>query len=211
MIVQVDEILKDVRVCMDRNRVDEALLDDADADTLTLDELIKSKVEEGIDMVHREAPYHMLEQGHTFGDAIHWGELESGWILLPDDYMRLVVFEMSDWEKAVYEVMSVADARYAQMRSRVKALRGTAQRPVCVLGVRPEGRVLEFYSCKSESATVRRGIYTPYTRIDDDGGADISELCYESAVYRIAGLALASLGEEQLSKVMEEESKKCLL
>lgn len=209
MIYQVDRILADVRIALDENRVDTALIQDADEDTLSLNELIRSKILEGVERVHSIAPYYMLEQGHNINDdvvddegetvsyapGVHWEDRESGWIVLPDDFMRLVVFEMSDWERPVYKVITPADPAYKRQRCRIKALRGTAQRPVCALVVRPEGKTLEFYSCKSESATITKAVYMPYPRIDIYGGVDISERCYRAAIYAIAWLTASACGE----------------
>lgn len=201
MLYNVDRIKQDVRVCLDENRLDDMLIAVEDIDTLKLDEIIESKVLEAVEKVHKEAPYYMLHEGHNFGDAVYWGDLESGWVLLPEDFMRLVIFEMDDWEQPVYTAMSVTDPQYQKCRSRIKAIRGTAQRPVCVITTRPEGKVLEFYSCKSTEAEVRRGVYIPYP-VDEDGWVDISERCYGAVVYTIAGLTLESCGEHEKAERM---------
>lgn len=195
MIYQIDKIMQDVRICIDQNMTSDALLDTGDIDTLALDDIIRSKILEAVQRVHLGAPNYLLECGHNFGDAVYWGDMESGWVLLPDDFMRLVVFEMDDWEQAVYQAISTDDAEYEKQHSRFKALRGTSQRPVCAIAVRPEGRALEFYSCKSEDAQVSRAIYIPYPVIDDDGGVDVSERCYNAVVYTAAGLTLITCGE----------------
>ena len=205
MIYQIADIKKAVRVCLDQNLSNDALFAEGDEETLNLDTLIESKVLEGVRQVHLAAPYWLLEQGHNFGDgetdtevAISWGEgamRNTGFVYLPSDFMRLVVFEMSDWERAVYTPIEVGSTEYAKQRSRVRGVRGTAQRPVCAIGVRPAGRVLEFYSCKSEEATVSRAVYLPYPTIDENGGVDICERCYEAAVYTIAALTMNSSGE----------------
>lgn len=210
MICQVDHLVEDVRVCMDENAVSAALVASSDVDTLSLNEIIRSKLTEAVDGVHSMAPACLLECGHNFGDALYWGEMESGWVLLPDDFLRLVVFEMDDWAQAVYEAISAGSAAYARQRSRVKALRGTWERPVCAFGVRGEGRVLEFYSCKSEDASVRRAVYIPRASVDRDGGIDVSERCKDAVVYRAAGLTLTSLGEVDKAGVMFNLSKECL-
>lgn len=195
MIFQIDKIMQDVRICLDQNMESDALIESSDIDTLALDEIIKSKILEAIQRVHRDAPNYLLEGGHNFGDAVYWRELESGWVLLPQDFLRLVVFEMDDWEQAVYQAISTDDPEYEKQRSRFKGIRGTAQRPVCAIAIRPEGRVLEFYSCKSTDAQVSRAIYMPYPKIDEDGGVDISERCYNAVVYTTAGLTLMTCGE----------------
>lgn len=202
--------MRDVRICLDQNMTSEQLLQDDDVDTLALDDIVRSKISEAVVRVHSTAPTYLLEGGHNFGDAVYWGDLESGWVLLPNDFMRLIVFEMSDWERAVFFAISPTDPEYALQRQRVKALRGTAQRPVCVLATRPEGRVLEFYSCRSEEAYVRRAQYLPYPKIDRDGGIDICERCYTAVKYAAASLVSLTLGEAEKSASFSEISKTAL-
>ena len=52
MIYKVDDIVRDVRIAMDENAVNEQLAGIGDVDTLTLDEIIKSKVTDAVDEVH---------------------------------------------------------------------------------------------------------------------------------------------------------------
>lgn len=213
MTYQVADILKDVRVALDQDMASAQLLTLADADTLSLDDIIVSKICEGVRQVHMEAPVDMLELGHNIGDgdeggpAIHWGELQSGWIDLPDDFMRLMVFEMSDWERPVYNAIVATDPAYGRLRSRIKALRGTPQKPVCAIGIRPAGRVLEFYSCKNTDATVVRAVYMPEPEIKDDGIC-ISRRCYRSAINNIAGLVLVTLGDREKAESFFQQSIK---
>lgn len=210
MVYNINDVMRDVRVCLDQNMSSEQLLQTDDMDTLALDDIVRSKILEAVVRVHTNAPTYLLEQGHNFGDAVYWGDLESGWVLLPDDFMRLIVFEMSDWEKAVFTAISTTDPEYELQRQRIKALRGTAQKPVCVITVRPEGRALEFYSCKSEDAYVKRAQYLPYPKIDEDEGIDICERCYTGVVYAAASLVLLTLGESEKSSALSEISKTAL-
>lgn len=210
MVYQIGDVMRDVRVCLDQNMTSEQLLQTGDIDTLSVDEIIRSKILEAVVRVHSVAPAHLLEGGHNFGDAVYWGDQECGWVLLPEDFMRLIVFEMSDWERGVFTAISPTDPMYALQRQRVKALRGTAQKPVCVLTTRPEGRALEFYSCKSEGAYVRRAQYLPYPKVDNDGGIDICERCYTAVKYAAAALVLLTLGEVEKSSALSEISKTAL-
>lgn len=207
MVYTKEEIMRDVRICLDQNKASETLLQEGDIDTLSVDEIIGSKILEAVERVHSVAPVYLLEEGHSFGDAVYWEDLESGRVLLPQDFMRLIVFEMSDWERPVYEAIGTTDAEYWLQRQRIKALRGTPQRPVCAIGIRPEGKVLEFYSCKSEEAYVRRAQYMPYPKIDADGGVDISERCYTAVIYTIAGLVLMTYGEADKAAAIAELAK----
>jgi hypothetical protein len=207
MIYQVLNMVKDIKVCLDENVTSEQLIAAEDVDTLTFDEIVKSKILEAVERIETEAPVYYLEGGYNFGGAICWGTLESGWTLLPDDFMRLVVFKMDDWERAVYTAITPDDPEYSRQSSRFKGVRGTAQKPVCALITRPEGKVLEFYSCKSEDASVEQAVYLPYPEIDEDGGVEICQRCYTAVVYMAAALVLVSLGEAEKANYLMEKSR----
>lgn len=210
MVYKITDVMRDVRVCLDQNMTSEQLLTTEDVDTLALDDIVRSKILEAVIRVHSGAPAYQLEAGHNFGDAVYWGDQASGWVLLPEDFMRLIVFEMSDWEQAVFTAIGTDAPEYRLQRQRVKALRGVPQRPVCAIATRPEGRVLEFYSCKDESAYVRRAQYLPYPKIDADGGIDICERCHTAVVYATAALVLITLGEAEKASTLFEISKSAM-
>ena len=210
MIYKLAEIVRDVRVAMDQNMTSEQLIAAEDMETLSLEEIIRSKIVEGVRRVETVAPAHLLEEGHSFGDAVYWGEMESGWVLLPDDFMRLIAFRMSDWERTVYGAIGAGDALYAKQSSRHKGIRGNAQKPVCAIVNRAEGKALEFYSCKSRDAYVVLGQYLPYPRIDECDGVDICERCYEAVVYAIASLVATTYGEADRGSTLMEMSKSIL-
>lgn len=207
----LDEIAKDVRIAIDQNMQSETLVDFGDVDTLSLNDIIKSKIVDAVKRIHSTAPSYLLDGGHNFGDAIYWKELESGWCLLPEDFMRLVVFQMDDWERAVYHAISEDDEEYQKQSSRFKGIRGTPQKPVCAIAIRPEGRVLEFYSCKNTDAMVSRAVYLPYPKIDEDNGIEICERCYQAVVYTIASLVLITYGSADQSKALLELAKSTLI
>ncbi len=195
MVCNINNVIRDVRVCLDQNMSSEQLLQTDDVDTLSLNDIIHSKILEAVIRVHTDAPTYLLEEGHHFGDAIFWNDLESGWVLLPDDFMRLIVFEMSDWESAVYTAISTSDPKYKLQRQRIKALRGTAQKPICAIVNRPEGKALEFYSCRSQGAYVSKATYIPYPNIDNYGGIDICERCYTAVINCTASLVSGTYGD----------------
>lgn len=210
MVVQATEMAKAVRVAIDMNKGDEPLFAEGDTDTLTLDEIIMAKLADAVRMVETEAPSTMLESGHNFGEHdTYIGEDGKGFIILPDDFMRLIAFRMSDWGRTVFEAISDSDPLYSRQSSKWKGICGNPERPVCAIVRRSEGKVLEFYSCSDSSATVTQATYVPIPKIDINGGIDVAGACYRAAVYRAASLALASLGD-QLSATMLEISKSLL-
>lgn len=210
MVYNVDEMIREVRVTIDQNMRDEQLLEIEDVDTLSLDEIIRGKIVDAIRLVEMEAPLQMLESGHDFGDCdTYIGEDGKGFIILPDDFMRLISFRMSDWERTVFDTIDENDSRYFHQSSRVKGICGTRQKPVVAIVRRAEGLVLEFYSCASDEATVTQADYIPFPKIEENNSIDVSDKCYRAAVYRAASLALASIGDS-LSATMLEISKSLL-
>lgn len=207
MIYKLTDIARDVRIAIDQNMTSEQLIATEDIETLSLEDIIRSKIEEAVRRVETAAPVHFLEEGHDFGDAVYWGELESGWVLLPDDFMRLIAFRMSDWERTVYAAISVDDPQYQKQSSRYKGIRGNTQKPVCAVVNRAEGKALEFYSCNSTEAYVSRASYLPYPHIDEDDGIDISEKCYTAVIYTVAALVLTTYGEADKASAMTDLAK----
>jgi len=207
MVYRLEEIERDVRTAIDENRTSEQLITDGDVETLSLNDIIRSKIEEAVRRVETTAPVHYLEEGHVFGDAIYWESNGSGWILLPDDFMRLVAFRMSDWERTCYMAISADDPTYDLQSSRYKGIRGNVQKPVCAIVNRAEGKALEFYSCDSEEAYVKRASYIPYPRMDEDDGIDISERCYTAVVYTTAALVLTAYGASEQAAAMSALAK----
>ena len=210
MTVRADEMARAVRVAIDMNKGDRPLIMEGDTDTLTLDEIIVSKLADAVRLVEMEAPPFMLESGHDLGDDhLFIGADGKGFLILPRDFMRLVSFRMSDWERTVFEAITESDPEYALQSSRFKGICGNPEKPVVAVVRRSEGKVLEFYSCKSEKAIVTQASYLPYPKIDPDGGIDVSKDCYRAAVYRAAALVLGSMGDS-LSTTMLEISKSLL-
>ena len=209
MTVQATEMAKAVRVAIDMNKDDEPLFVEGDTDTLTLDEIIMAKLADAVRLVEMEAPATMLESGHDFGDNIFIGEDGKGFVILPEDFMRLISFRMSDWKRTVFEAISENDSQYALQSSKWKGICGNPEKPVCAIVRRSEGKVLEFYSCNDNTAIVTQATYVPIPRIDIDGGIDVADNCYRAAIYRAASLALASVGD-QLSTTMLEISRSLL-
>ena len=206
----IEDIVKDVRISLDMNSNSETLAEFEDNDTLSINEIIKSKIIEGVKQVHSIAPPHLLDGGNIFGDAIYWGDMESGLVLLPDDFMRFVVFQMSDWTRAVYHAIETSDPQYELQSAPYKGLRGTCNNPVCAIATRHEGRVLEFYSCKDENATVKKALYIPYPKIEEEA-IDICEKCYKAVTYAIAALVLTVFGDSDKSNIYNELAKNALI
>lgn len=211
MVYNIHRIMRDVRIAIDENKTSEQLITENDIDTLSLDEIIASKVMEAVRRVETNAPVLLLDGGEPFGDAVFWRGQGSGWTLLPEDFMRLIIFKMSDWERPVYEAITAADPQYQLQFSRYKGLRGNPQKPIVAIVSRAEGRVLELFSCKDTNATVEQALYQPMPKIDKDGGIAIPERCYKSVVYEVASLVASTIGQNDLASIMTELSNQLLI
>lgn len=169
MIFYVDDLKREIRIALDQNMNSAPLLDVGDIDTLSLDDIIESKIEDAARLVMRDAPLHLLDGGKAFGESIHWYSREGvggGYIALPTDFLRLVSFQMSDWSYPVNVAITEDHPLYPLQSSRYAGIKGNPQRPVVALSTQPIGLVLEFYSCEAgEGVYVKRATYLPIPKI----------------------------------------------
>lgn len=214
MEYKVSELVKDVRIAIDQNEVGEQLIDVSDMETLTLDEIIANKIVDAVSSVEKSAPIHLLDTGEPFAKNIGWKQaigIGMGYTILPDNFMRLLTFQMSDWSRPVYEAITEDSPMYAMQTSRYPGIKGCPQRPVCALVLYPVGRVLEFYSCiEGKSVIVKRARYLPYPAIIN-GKIDICEKCYRAVVYYLAGLVCSSYGGKDQAELLFGISKDLLV
>lgn len=164
----VSSLISAIKVALDQNNVSTQLFNTGDVDTLLLDELIESKIADAARLVELAAPLHLLGKGVTFPDAsqvVTWDSAQGygpGSVPLPEDFLRLVCFKMSDWDHPVHTPIYESDPLYAAQRSRFGGVRGNPQRPICAIVNRNTGMVLEFYSCAQDAnASISMASYIP--------------------------------------------------
>lgn len=210
MIYQVKDIVQDVRIAIDQNMTSEQLIATEDIETLSLNTLIRSKVEEAARRVISSAPAHFIDSGIAInGKVTHRKATQSGWIHLSDDFMRLVIFKMSNWERPVYQAISAESPRYAMQFSRFPGIRGSVQKPVVAITRRSEGLALEFFPF-IPGAGIEQSLYFPFPKIDELDGINIPEHCYKSAVYQAAALTLSTYNQNEAASVMTSLSESLL-
>lgn len=224
MLAKVENIVRDVRIAVDMNRKPDSLISEGDLDTLELEEIIESKVCEGIDLVHLESPLRLIDgkplKGTAFtgGSTLNVGQnlegkIDSRGVLmlkLPDDFLRLIVFRIKSWHKAVFETIDESDSLYTLQGSKWKGVYGTNEKPIVALTRRGSGDlILEAYSgnTNGQGETLEEGAYIGRAKINDSGEVEVSRDCYRSAIYRIGSLAMATVGETGLSNILEGLSK----
>lgn len=210
MKIKATEMAKAVKVAIDQNRESGSLLSEGDIDTLSLDEIITSKLADAVRIVETEASSELIDSGETLNEKVHIDNMTGkGYLVLPSDFMRLLAFRMSDWDCTIYSTISESDPEYKKQSSKWKGIYGSPAKPVVAIVKRKEGTVLEFYSCEDTSASVSQGLYLPIPKIDNNGEIEVSEKCYSASVYQAASLVLASLGDK-LSTTMLEISRSLL-
>lgn len=201
MYYAVDNIKRDIRIALDENMSSGVLTSLGDVDTLSLNDIIESKIEDAVRMAETDAPLSLLDGGKSFLSCsnISWESAKGygmGSIVLPEDFMRLLSFQMSDWDYPVSVAISEDSPKYKQQRSRFAGIRGCPQRPVVAIINHPSGQLLEFYSCTAgESVEVKRARYLPLPSIKN-GRIEICEKVKPSAVYYAAFLVASALGSE---------------
>jgi hypothetical protein len=209
----VEKIIQSVKIALDENKVSKALIEEDDVDTLTLDEIIESKIVDAVKTITLDAPNYLLEGGIPFGESIGWQSrvgYGAGQIFLPEDFLRLVCFQMSDWSYAITEPISADHQSYKMQFSRIAGVKGNPQKPVVAIVSQAGGRVLQFFSCSAgDSVYIKQALYIPTPSIID-GVIEIGQRLYSSVIYYIAHLVLLSLKEVDAATIMLNISKELL-
>ncbi len=203
MLFAIDTLKREIRIALDQNNVSAQLFNLDDVDTLSLEEIIESKIADAARIVENNAPAYLLDSGKAFADSIEWEStvgIGAGRILLPDDFLRLVCFQMSDWSRAVSVAIDENDPLYQRQSSRFAGVRGNPQRPVVAITGQPGGLVLEFFSCSAG-----RNVYVKQARyiaipVVEEGQIDICEKLKPSVVYYAAYLVAASINDGTLAQ-----------
>ncbi|MBR4040812.1 MAG: hypothetical protein IKJ09_00660 [Bacteroidaceae bacterium] len=214
MRYSTDDILREVRIAIDENGSSDQLSTLDDITTLAIDEIIMTKIADAARIVESNAPIHLLGRGESFSTSISWETRVgngSGSTQLPDDFMRLISFQMSDWRRAVSIAISEDDDLYQLQSSRYPGIRGCPQNPVVAIVRQPIGLVLEFYSCTSgDRCYVKRARYLPIPRIEN-GYIDLCEKLRPAIIYYTAYLTCATLGRNEVASHMLNISKSLMV
>jgi hypothetical protein len=215
MSYNVDDIKKDVRVALDQNMISTQLANLGDIDTLSLDDIIESKIIDAAKIAETKAPISLIDNAVSLPvGTINWKSavgVGMGEIDLPADFMRLVIFRMSDWSRSG-KVITDVDPLYALQSSRFPGIRGNPQKPVVAICRYPTKLALEFYSSTAGSSIfVRQASYLAIPSISETDGKktiDISSLCYRSVVYFTAYLtALAYFDDSKNLESLKETAE----
>lgn len=190
----VSELVKEVKVLLDRNQESAGLLTPTDSDTLSQGDLIQSKIVDAARIILKDAPASMLD-GKTFdGLNTAWAETNGayvGTVYLPSDMIRLLNVKASDWNRSA-EIITEEDDAYKIQCSRF-GVRGNPERPIAALIHNSGNRYLELFTSKSNTATVSLTyVGMPFI---SEGNIDLPETLKDSIVYMAGYLTCISLGD----------------
>ena len=211
MTYSVQDINNDVRIALEENEMSVPFIEISDNNTLSLNAIITQKIVHAVRSITMDAPSSLLEGGTTFASTIQWesGTVGSGmgYTKLPDDFMRLVVFRMSDWKRPVTDVIQDTNEKYFLQKSKFPGISGNVNKPVCAITTYEDGKTLEFYSCNGgPTVTVKAARYLPYPNFEN-GSIYICPKLYTAVIYYTAALACLTYKESEQAKTFFEIAK----
>jgi hypothetical protein len=189
------------------------------ADTAQVDRYIESSYVEAWRRCARVMPRTWFRSA-SFKSATLHSDLERGigYVLLPEDFYLLSLFQMQGWEKPVYEA-ALENDRIAAIQSN-PFTRGSELRPVCTVTVSSEHvdangdprRQLNYYSLRRglASHTVEKALYIPVVMgiTDRPGTYDLGLglQIIEPMAYLSASTVFTTFEKYDISKALEQKA-----
>ncbi len=160
---------------------------------LSLRRLAIEVAPEAASLAIMEAELEELDDFSHFGDSVGWLGGGAGYVMLPPDFLRLVSFRMSDWSVSVTSAVAPDSPLFRLQSLPCRGVRGQPSRPVCRLLQRGVGRVLEFYSCRSQEATVKEGLYIARPFLDAEGYLRLPAACLPATIEKMTSMMAETL------------------
>lgn len=194
----VRKIIRDTRVSLDFNQEETPLVECCGAGNLTLDDIIRSKVEWATRIVAQRLDNLLLAPGTPIRTTLAWpgGTPGVGMAVmpLPDDCLRLLSVQLTDWLRPA-RIITENDPEYLWQSSPFHGVGGNPARPVAVICQRPTGLVAELYSSTAgRRVAIEKAQYVPVPRITPDDFIHIPSSAYEDVVMQVASLTAETLG-----------------
>lgn len=194
--VLVDDLIKEVRVTLDENRQESSYLKGG-LDNMELNEIIRSKLIDAARSILEVCPLNMLEPKEfvAFEDKQIKNDDGSGYVVLPDDFLRLSQFKLNSWNRSVVNAAEEGSAISYMQRNLFT--RGTPVKPVCVFAHNASGkRIMEYYTAGKLNDTydhnVEKALYVQLPSISADNKLGISASLRFHIVNYCAGLVEVS-------------------
>lgn len=194
----VRKIIRDTRVSLDFNQEEFPLVEACGTGNLTLDDIIRSKVEMATRCVVQHLDNLLLAPGNPIRTKLAWpgGTQGVGMAVLPlpSDCMRLLCIQLSDWLRPA-RIITEDNPEYQWQNTPFLGVGGNPARPVAVICQRPTGCVAELFSSTGgRKVAIEKAQYYPLPRITEDDCIHIPATAYGDVVRQLAVLTAETLG-----------------
>lgn len=179
---EISELVKEVKVLLDRNSTNNALVANGDVETLQQDALIEPRICEAVQLIEQNAPLTFL------GDAEIMVVGDTGVYTFENPILRLLGIRGEGW-KRVPRMITTEDEEYSWQHSEF-GVKANKERPVCVV-VEGGGNVQLEFIPKPTTANI---MYIPFPQVAD-GSIDICVACKNAIIYAAASLVSSAMGD----------------
>jgi len=161
MVIRIADLVSKVMKILDEN--EEIIVDKMEFGYpgTNLPELIAETLPCIAERVVSEASLHEIDEWLELDCDFEWVSPGRGEMELPNDFMRLVTFRMSDWKHSVSSVISSDSPLYALRFSPLASRRTVRKAPAVAIVEGSCRRILEFIGSEDPGAYLERGGYLP--------------------------------------------------
>lgn len=208
--VTLSDVIREVKIILDENITEVSVLTD-DPDQLQMEGHIRARIIDAVRAIHEAADSSLLDDGLPIPlevdgqPTIQVNPDGTGYVALPDDFMRLVIFKMTKWKRPVVFAISDTDPRYFLQKSRFVGIRGGIDKPVCAITTGEASKVLEFYSLPAGEAdhSVEKHRYLPLPTIEENDTIKMCRKLVRPIYYQCAALVALSLKDQSSANLFE--------
>lgn len=191
----VSDLVKEVKVLLDRNQESAGLLAPDDSDTLSQAELIESKIVDAARIILSDSPEYMVE-GISCTNDVTWTDDSNGYyvgkMVLPTDMLRILSVKAGDWNRSA-TIISESDDAYKYQNCKY-GVRGNPERPIAAIVHTANGKSIELYTSKKQDATLAF-IYVQVPSITTEQKISLPSVLKDAILYMAGYLACISLGD----------------
>nr|DAO65117.1 MAG TPA: hypothetical protein [Caudoviricetes sp.] len=190
----VSDLVKEVKVLLDRNQESAGLLTPDDTDTLSQAELIESKIVDAASIILSDAPEDMVE-GTACTNAVTWEDSNGyyvGKMILPIDMLRILSVKAEDWTRSA-TIISESDDAYKYQNCKY-GVRGNPERPIAAIVHTTNGKSIELYTSKKQNATLAF-IYVQVPSVTTEKKIMLPSILKDSIIYMAGYLTCISIGD----------------
>lgn len=188
----VSDLVKEVKVLLDRNQESAGLLAPSDSDTLSQAELIESKIVDAARIILSDAPE---VEGTSCKNAVTWTDSNGyyvGKMVLPTDMLRILSVKAEGWNRPA-EIISESDDAYKYQNCKY-GVRGNPERPIAAIVHTANGKSIELYTSKKQDATLAF-IYVQVPSVTTEQKISLPSVLKDAILYMAGYLTCISLGD----------------